>query len=150
MLSSALSSILVAGLQQAAQLPLQALAGQQVAQEQLTSRPNRSPTRRDPASPTDSDHGEECPEDIEFSEEESLMPDTPSFAGLFHPSLFKSLLHKARLTTNFGVTGEVSSASQTATGPHDALFKVAKQEQDYTLSPVIFGRYPNALGSAGV
>lgn len=150
MLSSVLSSILAAELQQAAQIPLQALAGQQAAQEQLQPRPVRSPAHREISSPTDSDHGEECPEDIEFSEDGGLMPDTPSFTGLFRPSLFKSLLHKARLKTNFSTTGQVSSGSQAATGPHEVLFKVAKQEQDFIACPVIFGCCSGALRSAWV
>lgn len=82
MLSSALSSILAAGLQQAVQIPLQTLAGQQVTQEQLLSIPNRSPSCRESASPVDSDHGEECPEDIEFSKDEGLLPNTSAIPPL--------------------------------------------------------------------
>lgn len=97
--SSAFSSFLAAGLQHASQLPLQPLAGQSIQQAPppSSSRSTRKVVSTDLA---DSDPGEECPEDIELSEDDELPPDNPAFTGLFRPSMFKSLLHKARLTTN--------------------------------------------------
>lgn len=46
----------------------------------------------------DDEHG-----DKEFLDDEDLAPDRLSFTGLFCPSVFKSLLHKAKVTTNMGV-----------------------------------------------
>lgn len=40
--------------------------------------------------------------DIDLSDDEGLMPDQPAFVGLFRPQLFRSLLHKAKITTRQG------------------------------------------------
>lgn len=95
-----------------------------------------SPSRKESASSIDS--GPLCPEDIEFSEDEDLLPDTPAFTGLFRPSLFKSLLHKARLTTNLGASDALPSVSDAATGPHDALFKLSKPDKELIPCPQLF------------
>lgn len=107
---------------------------------QVTSRP-RSPQHRDSASSAGSDHGEDCSDDIEFSEDEGLMPDSPAYTGLFRPALFKSLLHKARLTTNHGAGNEQPSTSQAEVGPHDALFKVANRRKTSSRVPSYFWMY---------
>lgn len=38
--------------------------------------------------------------EMEFSDDEGLLPDRSPLTQLFRPSLFKSLLHKAKVTTN--------------------------------------------------
>lgn len=111
MLSNAMSSVFVAGIQQASQLhpqlaPLPTLSHHSV---RLTS-----PLHGDVCSEADSDQGEACPEYIEFSDDEGILPDLPSFTGLFKPSLFKALLHKARQTTNLGVPPELPSDPKTS------------------------------------
>lgn len=40
----------------------------------------------------------------DLSDDEDLAPDQPSFVGLFKPQLFRSLLHKVKLTTRLGTT----------------------------------------------
>lgn len=103
LLSDALAKILVAGLQQ----------GAGSAQPQTSQQPHARSTAaarqsaQDPAedvSSDESDQAEDCPEDIEFFEDEGLPPEKPVFTGLFRPSVFKSLLHKAKVTTQFGMT----------------------------------------------
>lgn len=42
--------------------------------------------------------------DRDLSDDEDLAPDQPSFVGLFKPQLFRSLLHKVKLTTQLGTT----------------------------------------------
>lgn len=93
LLSNALSSIFVVGMQQATQSQAPPLPPQP--HGPLSARAP-SPSRGEATSSTDSEHGENCPEDIKFSEDEGLLPDALTFTGLFRPSLFKSLLHKAR------------------------------------------------------
>ncbi|XP_060550761.1 lamina-associated polypeptide 2-like [Pantherophis guttatus] len=66
------------------------------------------------------------------------MPDSPAFTGLFRPAFFKSLLHKAHLTTNLGVPGEVRTSSPATVGPHNALFKSSKPEKDCIPCPQLF------------
>lgn len=136
-LSSTFSSFLATGLHQATQ-PLQhAWSGQSVHQNVPTS--SSLSNRRDAnTSQTDSDQGKECPEDIELSEDEGMAPDTPSFMGLFRPSMFKSLLHKARFTANLGAPGVDSSPAPPAVGPHDALFQSAKTNKDVIPCPRLF------------
>lgn len=67
MISSALSTLLAAGLQQAVQGPFQALTGHQPLQEQAPPMTHASRQLQD--SPKGSDHGEEGPEAVEFSED---------------------------------------------------------------------------------
>lgn len=43
---------------------------------------------------------EEHPEGYQLSEDEDLPLEKPAFTGLFKPSLFKSILHKARAATD--------------------------------------------------
>lgn len=47
--------------------------------------------------------GEDNLRDLDLSDDEDLVPDQPSFMGLFRPQLFRSLLHKAKATTRLGV-----------------------------------------------
>lgn len=110
-----LLSILAVGMHQASQTPQQ-LPDWEEFHGPATHQP-RSHHKGDTDSLTDSDQGEDCPEVLEFSDNEGLAPDVPAFIGLFRPALFKSLLHKARLTTNLGTVGEQPSTSKSATGP---------------------------------
>lgn len=57
--------------------------------------------------------GEEA-RDGDLSDDEDLAPDQPSFVGLFKPQLFRSLLHKAKLTTQLGSSQPSSSQGDTA------------------------------------
>lgn len=106
------------------------------------SPPNRllqHPTRKEASTAqADSDQGEDYTEDIEFSEGDDLPPDNPAFTGLFRPSLFKSLLHKARLTTNLGAPGVDSLGAPSTPGPHDALFHSSKPDKDVIPCPRLF------------
>lgn len=74
-------------------------------------------------------------EDLEFSENEGLLPDRPVFTGLFHPSVFKPLLHKAKLTTNIGVVEGSIEQPQGSTNPHDDLFRIPKPDQEFISCP---------------
>lgn len=60
---------------------------------------------------------DDYPEDFEFSEDEGLMPDRPAFTGLFCPSVFKSLLHKAKVVTNIGVVDDLPDQPQGSAAP---------------------------------
>lgn len=91
-LSTALSTILASSLHQTTQSQPQ-VPVPEVVPSRTTDRP-RSPYRDDSDSSVDSDRGEADPEDLEFSEDEGLVPDAPVFSGLFRPALFRSLLHK--------------------------------------------------------
>lgn len=135
--SSAFSSFLAAGLQQASQMSLQPLAGQAVQQAppSASSRPSKNVTSVDLA---ESDPGDECPEDFELSDDDELPPDNPAFTGLFRPAMFKSLLHKARLTTNLGAAGTDTAGDSAAAGPHDALFHPSKPDKDVVPCPRLF------------
>lgn len=46
--------------------------------------------------------GEEEQGEQDLLEEEGLVPDKPAFTGLFKPTLFKSILHKAKAFTRMG------------------------------------------------
>ncbi|XP_060542553.1 lamina-associated polypeptide 2-like isoform X2 [Pantherophis guttatus] len=85
----------------------------------------------------DSVWDEEEPEEMELSEDEDLAPERPSFTGLFRPSMFKSLLHKAKITTNMGVSSTQPS-QQADSHPHDDLFQLHKPEQDFIPCPELF------------
>lgn len=102
MLSDALAKILAAGLQQGA-LPPQPPP---IAQTALPDRPlataAASSSQPAHASSEGSDEEDHYPEDVEFSEDEGQPPEKPVFTGLFRPSVFKSLLNKAKMTTKFG------------------------------------------------
>ncbi|XP_034296175.1 lamina-associated polypeptide 2, isoforms alpha/zeta-like [Pantherophis guttatus] len=132
-LSNALSSILAAGLHQS-------VLQQPTPVQHCTSHPSapgrsKSPSRLAHISSEDSEQEEELPEELEFSEDEGLAPDTPAFSGLFRPSLFKSLLHKARQITNMGAPPAEPSA---ASAPHEALFSSSKPGRDFIPCPQLF------------
>lgn len=99
---------------------------------------------------SDSDRVDECPEGIEFSKDEGLPPDKPVFTGLFRPSIFKSLLHKAKFTTKFGVTGSSLDKPAQSSKPHEALFQVTKPDPDVIPCPPLFKEVvQNAYGQPG-
>lgn len=75
--------------------------------------------------------------DTEFSEDEGLTSDRPPMTRLFRPSLFKSLLHKAKVSTNLDTSDgqpEFSDASR----PHDGLFTVPRAEKGFIPCPQLF------------
>lgn len=76
--------------------------------------------------------------DLEFSEDKGMVADKVAFAGLFCPSVFKSLLHKGKLTTNMGVEGISSTQDLDSSNPHNGLFRVPKPEQDFIPCPALF------------
>lgn len=81
--------------------------------------------------------GEEVREG-DLSEDEDLAPDQPSFVGLFKPQLFRSLLHKAKLTTRLGSTSSQPSSSQTDTTPAVPLFEEPVIETEEIPGPSLF------------
>lgn len=97
-----------------------------------------SPSQQESSQSDGSSIEEDYPDDLEFSEDEGLWPDRPAFTGLFRPSVFKSLLHKAKVATNIGVFEDHSDQSQGSAAPHDYLFMVPKQEQEFIPCPKLF------------
>lgn len=94
--------------------------------------------RKDTISSAESEQEEEFPEDVELSEDDDLPPDAPAFSGLFRPSMFKSLLHKAHLATNFEKVASSSTEPQATAGPHDSLFRLSKPDRDFIPCPQLF------------
>lgn len=66
------------------------------------------------------------------------MPDKLVFTGLFCSSVFKSLLHKAKVTTKFGVMDTTPESTQPASAPHDALFQVSNPDKEVIPCPPLF------------
>lgn len=52
----------------------------------------------------------------DLSENEGLVPDKPAFMGLFKPSLFKSILYKAKVITHLEAS---PTTTQESTDPAD-------------------------------
>lgn len=90
-----------------------------------------SPSQHSSVEDVDSWRGEEDQGDPEFSDNEGVLPDRPAFMGLFCPSVFKSLLHKAKVTTNMGVDETPIDQSQRALNPHGDLFSVSTPDQEF-------------------
>lgn len=67
-----------------------------------------------------------------------MAPDRPAFSGLFRSSLFKSLLHKAKPTSNMGRSTSTADQPQDIPDPHEGLFSEIVPEQDIILSPKLF------------
>lgn len=97
-----------------------------------------SPSQQDSTHSTDFLWGDDDLGDPEFSEDEGLLPDKPAFTGLFRPSIFKSLLHKAKVSTNMGVSEAPVVQSQGAHHPHDDLLVVPSTEQEFIPCPKLF------------
>lgn len=75
--------------------------------------------------------GDESQKELDLCDDKGLVPDPPAVTGLFHPTLFKSLLHKARATAQLGVG---TTPPETFLGPLDpdtGFFSspVAKQKE---------------------
>ncbi|XP_058018158.1 mucin-5AC-like [Ahaetulla prasina] len=73
--------------------------------------------------------------DENLSEDEDLVPDQPSFVGLFNPQLFRSLLHKAKVTTRLGVARPAPIPTSETTDPPMDLFSVPWSSQKRCLPP---------------
>lgn len=137
-LSDALAKILAAGLQQGIGVP------------QTHTLPSPAPvpvnqkvtptitSHAEGASSEESEGGETYPEEVEFSEDEGLPPDKPVFTGLFCPSVFKSLLHKAKVSTKFGIAEVSPDSAAQSSAPHDAVFQVSKLDHDVIPCPPLF------------
>ncbi|XP_058037681.1 uncharacterized protein LOC131197525 [Ahaetulla prasina] len=76
--------------------------------------------------------------DQNLSEDEDLVPDQPSFVGLFNPQLFRSLLHKAKVTTRLGVTHTAPDPTSGTTDPPLDLFSVPVIESEEVPAPKLF------------
>lgn len=82
--------------------------------------------------------GEELQRDLDLSEDEdSDLPDTPAFTGLFPVGLFKSLLHKVIITA--GLPEEGSSEQVTAKGQGHGTFSEPVPKQLFIPAPKILG-----------
>lgn len=82
--------------------------------------------------------GDEDQGDQEFSDDEGLIPDRPAFTGLFHPTLFKSLLYKAKTTAPMGVAEAPAEPPLGLQDPSERLFSEPAAEQDVIPSPKLF------------
>lgn len=135
--SLALSSLLAVSMQQSV-APVQ----QQPPIPPLTLAPPptkvQPPLRYESVSSAESEQGEEFPEDVELSEDEGLPPDAPTFTGLFRPSMFKLLLHKAHLPTNFEKVSTATTEAQATAGPHESLFRLSTLDKDFIPCPQLF------------
>lgn len=103
----------------------------------LADRPE-SPCQQDSLHSDDSVLEENYQPEFEFSEDEGLMPERPGFTGLFCPSVFKSLLHKAKVSTNVGVVEGSSDQIQGSSNPSKDLFMIPKPEQEFIPCPTLF------------
>lgn len=81
---------------------------------------------------------EETHRDLELSEDEGLMPDQPAFAGLFCPSLFKSLLFKAKNTARLGTHLPSPDPTSETADAKDSLFSEPTTEAEVVPSPRLF------------
>ncbi|XP_034281058.1 uncharacterized protein LOC117670189 [Pantherophis guttatus] len=76
--------------------------------------------------------------DQEMSEDEDLAPDQPAFVGLFKPQLFRSLLHKAKLTTGLGVSRPSEISPKEGPSTSVPLFEEPIIESEEIPGPKIF------------
>lgn len=79
-------------------------------------------------------------EEFEFLDNEGMIPDKPAFPGLFRPSLFKSLLHKAKVATNMGKVLDPASLSQEPANLNENLFMLPKPDHDFVPCPDLFSQ----------
>lgn len=70
--------------------------------------------------------------DQEFFDDEGRVPDKPAFSGLFRPTLFKSLLYKAKTTANMGGTAN-PAGSVVKLDPTERLFAEQVSEEEVVL-----------------
>lgn len=97
-----------------------------------------SPSQQDSTHSADSLLGDYDLRDLEFSEDEGMLPDRLAFTALFCPSVFKSLLHKAKVTTNMWVAESPADQPQGSHHPHDELFAVPSTAQEFIPCPKLF------------
>lgn len=102
--------------------------------------------------------GEEAQRLLDLLEgNETLAPDPPAFSGLFIPSLFKPLLHKARATTKLG-GGATALATAMFQDPGQAMFSDRSADKEEVPAPPLFlevvkhqwawpGAFPNLGGN---
>lgn len=150
MLSDALAKILAAGLQQETTAFLTNVLPSQAPAPAIAKVAHSSRQRAVDTSSEESDSGEICPEDVEFSDDEGLPPEKPAFTNLFCPSIFKSLLHKAKIATKFGIAGVPADTADQSSDPHDTLFQVSKPDHDVIPCPPLFADVvKSAFGQPG-
>ncbi|XP_032068578.1 uncharacterized protein LOC116505453 [Thamnophis elegans] len=79
-------------------------------------------------------------EEQELSEDEDLPPDAPAFSGLFKPSLFKSILHKAKNTTQVGTKPKTmqGTSDSAPVNPNASMFNVQAPQQELVPVPDLF------------
>lgn len=76
--------------------------------------------------------------DQEMSEDEDLAPDQPAFVGLFKPQLFRSLLHKAKVTTGLGVSRPPDPSQKEGVSQAVPLFEEPTVESEEIPGPKLF------------
>lgn len=79
--------------------------------------------------------GEEHLADQDLFEDEGLVPDKPAFTGLLKPTLFKSILYKAKATTHMGVTAPPEQGATDPQDPSGGLFNEPDHAQKIILRP---------------
>lgn len=73
-----------------------------------------------------------------LSDDEDLSPDQPSFVGLFKPQVFRSLLHKAKLTTRLGISLPKAGSPEKGVGTSASLFVEPTFEAEEIPGPKLF------------
>lgn len=92
-----------------------------------------------PASPSQASLlGEEAHRDLEQLDDEGLMANQPAFVGLFQPSLFRSLLLKAKKAANMGASETAQEAAPGLGDLEDSLFSEPAVEREVVPSPRLF------------
>lgn len=129
LVSETISKILTTGHHQGIQFSSLPMAPQSFTQPSGVFDPDDS-SQQDSVHSEDSLLDDEDRRDMEFSDDEGMLPDRLAFTGLFHPSLFKSLLHKAKVTTHLAAL-EGQPDQQEASHLHDELFTIPKVEQEF-------------------
>lgn len=76
--------------------------------------------------------------DADLSDDEDLPPDQPSFVGLFKPQLFRSLLHKAKLTSRLGSSSQASPSGVANSATSVPLFEEPVVETEEIPGPKLF------------
>lgn len=76
--------------------------------------------------------------DFELSEEEGVSPDRPGHSGLFCPTMFKTLLLKAKTTANMGRVESSSCDPTDSQDPCASLFTEQVTTQEVIPSPKFF------------
>lgn len=82
--------------------------------------------------------GEEDQLEQDLSEAEGLTPDKPAFTGLFKPSLFKSLLFKAKTTIHMVFRATSEQAAMDLQDPSEGFFDEPAPAEEIIPSPKLF------------